>query len=451
MAKIMERAREIVRPLVRDGKPVNARKLQAEHSISHVTFEAAVAVERAWLEGASGTRVTGMTRPIEATGPFPYHPFADCFPLIEGDELEALAADIAANGLVNAIVLHDDMILDGRNREKACEKAGIAPRYEVYEGDDPLGFVISLNIKRRHLDTAQLASAGANMANMRQGERTDRPSAKLQKVISQADAAAMLGVSVRTVATASAIIKASEEVADAVFKGRVTLATAIDIVDLKLDDGDLKQLLSLPTKADIERNTARFKKDKRRDEVFQRIQKEAQGTAPEWPTGRFSVFYADPPWEDDFGPTGREVERHYPIMPLDDIMDLPVASIATDDAVLFLWALPHMLPKALAVAAHWGFEYRTNMVWVKDKIGLGQWARQKHEILIVARRGEFPPPPEHLRVPSVFQAPVGEHSAKPDIFAEMIERWYPTMAKIELFRRGPRPGWRAWGWEAGAA
>jgi N6-adenosine-specific RNA methylase IME4 len=106
-----------------------------------------------------------------------------------------------------------------------------------------------------------------------------------------------------------------------------------------------------------------------------------------------------------------------------------------------------MIHKALEVIATWGFEYRTYIVWKKDKIGLGRWARQQHELLLIGRKGEFPPPSEELRSSSVIDAPVSDiHSEKPDIFAEMIERWYPDQPKIELFRRGAaRPGWSAWG------
>jgi N6-adenosine-specific RNA methylase IME4 len=67
-------------------------------------------------------------------------------------------------------------------------------------------------------------------------------------------------------------------------------------------------------------------------------------------------------------------------MALDNITALPVYEISTPHAVLYLWALPHMLPKALDVMAHWGFEYRTCMVWAKDRIGLGQWVRNQHEL-----------------------------------------------------------------------
>ena len=98
----------------------------------------------------------------------------------------------------------------------------------------------------------------------------------------------------------------------------------------------------------------------------------------------------------------------------------------------------------------WGFVYRTNIVWVKDKIGMGYYARNQHETLLVARRGELPPPRESDRLSSVVHADRGEHSEKPAIFHELIERWYPEQPKIELFSRAPRLGWAAWGNEVKA-
>jgi N6-adenosine-specific RNA methylase IME4 len=168
-------------------------------------------------------------------------------------------------------------------------------------------------------------------------------------------------------------------------------------------------------------------------------------------SGRYSVIYADAPWEDEFGPNPRQTELHYPVMMLDEIKALPVNEISTPDAALYLWALPHMVPTALEVMAAWGFEYRTQMIWGKDKIGIGQWCRNQHEPLLIGRRGSFPPPPESVRSSSLVMAPRSEHSSKPAVFAELIERWYPDVPKIELFRRGaPRPGWAAWGNEVKA-
>jgi N6-adenosine-specific RNA methylase IME4 len=94
----------------------------------------------------------------------------------------------------------------------------------------------------------------------------------------------------------------------------------------------------------------------------------------------------------------------------------------------------------------WGFAYKTNLVWVKPSIGLGNWARNRHELLLLGRKGNHPTPdPEH-RPDSVIEAPRGRHSQKPSSVYELIETAHPQASKLELFARGtPRPGWTSWG------
>lgn len=101
---------------------------------------------------------------------------------------------------------------------------------------------------------------------------------------------------------------------------------------------------------------------------------------------------------------------------------------------------------ALAVMRAWGFTYKSQFVWVKNKIGLGFWNRNKHEILLVGVRGKPPGPAPGTQWASVIEAPVGAHSVKPEAALKMIEHYFPTLPKIELHRRGPaRPDWDAWG------
>jgi N6-adenosine-specific RNA methylase IME4 len=148
--------------------------------------------------------------------------------------------------------------------------------------------------------------------------------------------------------------------------------------------------------------------------------------------GKFAVIYADPPWryETPIGDGSRSIENHYPTMTLDEICALPVAEIAHDDAVLFLWATAPQLAQCTRVIDAWGFNYRTGMVWAKDKIGTGYWARNQHEHLLICKRGEMPHPPESARPASLVQAPRLEHSAKPPVFYEIIEAMYPGLRKI---------------------
>jgi len=96
----------------------------------------------------------------------------------------------------------------------------------------------------------------------------------------------------------------------------------------------------------------------------------------------------------------------------------------------------------------WGFDYRTNIVWVKDRDGMGYYVRQRHEMLLIGIRGRLPVPKPADRSSSVFEAPRGVHSAKPEGAYEIIERMYPDLPRVELFARRRRPGWEAWGHEA---
>jgi len=149
-----------------------------------------------------------------------FHPIADCFPLIEGDEFNDLVTDIKANGLLEKIVLYEDMILDGRNRERACESAGVAPEYEQYKGDKPIKFAISKNSIRRHMTTSQRAMAAAELETLEHGG--NRQDANLH--LARSEIAADMKVSPRSVATAKTI-KASD-LKDAVKSGKKTVHAA---------------------------------------------------------------------------------------------------------------------------------------------------------------------------------------------------------------------------------
>ena len=162
---------------------------------------------------------------------------------------------------------------------------------------------------------------------------------------------------------------------------------------------------------------------------------------PPLPTDEFDVIYADPPWH--YNMKSRGAENHYPV--IDELeltkLEIPFAK----DSILFLWATNAKLKEALTIMASWGFTYKTNLVWVKDKIGTGFYVRGKHELLLIGRKGEIPTPMEATRPSSVILEGVQEHSKKPDIVYEMIESMYPNRKYLELFARQTREGWVSWG------
>jgi N6-adenosine-specific RNA methylase IME4 len=198
------------------------------------------------------------------------------------------------------------------------------------------------------------------------------------------------------------------------------------------------------------------------DSIIQQGEKKARRTQREQdlackiktlPDIKAGVIVADPewqwePWSHETG-MDRAAANHYPTSCLEIIKSRDVPSIAAKDCVLFLWATIPMLPHALVVMATWGFDYKSHYAWGKDKFGTGYWSREKHELLLIGARGDVPCPAPGDQWDSLIMAPRGKHSEKPEIFLEMIEKYFPNIPKIELNRRGaPRPGWDAWGYEA---
>ena len=314
------------------------------------------------------------------------------------------------------------------------------------ETDDPIGYVISANLHRRHLNESQRAMVGARIveryaaqAKKRSGTRTDL-GANLPPGFGKArdKAAAIVNVSPRSVQLAKDVLtRGSAELVHVVDRGELAVSAAARILDLP--------------KAE---QTAAAR-DGRRGVVAAvyelRERRNAEVARNNKPLGRgsYAVVLADPPWSYDFLPSeSRATERHYPTMALEEIKALPVAGLAADDCVLFLWATAPKLAEALEVVAAWGFTYRTSAVWVKDKIGLGRYFRSQHEYVLVATRGEPPTPVPANRPPSVFEAPRTRHSQKPTVLHELVEKMYPSAPKIELFARCRREGWEAWGNEA---
>ena len=172
---------------------------------------------------------------------------------------------------------------------------------------------------------------------------------------------------------------------------------------------------------------------------------------PLLPEGLFDVIYADPPWP-YYLPLRGAPDAHYNTKSIEDICNLEVEGVSiqekiADDSILFLWATNPQLKAALEVIESWGFDYKTNMVWVKDKWGTGYYFRGQHELLLLAIKGDIPPPIEEVRKSSILQSPVHEHSKKPDEVYEYIEVMYPNRRYLELFARNQRENWTSWGLE----
>lgn len=158
-----------------------------------------------------------------------FHPVANVFPLMLESELAELAADIAANGLREPIWLDSDgKVIDGRNRYLACQRAEIEPMFRTYDGDDLIGFVVSLNLKRRHLSESQRAMVAAQIATLPKGNPTlSRPNAEISTFAPTVrQAAQLLNVSPASVTNARKVMqKGTSEEIEAVKAGEIAVGT----------------------------------------------------------------------------------------------------------------------------------------------------------------------------------------------------------------------------------
>lgn len=357
-----------------------------------------------------------------------FHEIANLFPMMGVDEFEQLKGDIKANGLIEPIVLYEDKILDGRNRWLACGEVGEKPRFDYYQEDQPVSFVISKNMNRRHLTASQKAMIATNVkpmleieARKRQGARTDL--ADFQELVPESSKQArdkagdLFGVSGRYVSDAELIKRKAPEYVEPIMQGEMTITDA----------------------------KRKINRDSRIDSILEK----AKGINPITSMGKYAVILADPPWQYEHPISdSRKIENQYPTQTIEDICSLEVANICTDNAILFLWASTPMLKKALQVMESWGFDYRTSMVWVKPSIGPGQWVRQRHELLLIGIKGSIPTPEGSNKPDSVIEYPRQEHSKKPEVIYQIVEKMYPLLPKVELYSRNQRDGWGSWGYEA---
>lgn len=157
-----------------------------------------------------------------------FHAIAGAFPLIEGPDFDELVADVRAHGVREPIVLLDGQILDGRNRYRAAQAAGVECPMRDYDGDDPVGFVVSLNLRRRHLNEGQRAWAAGQIARLEQGDRSiDR------SFPTQGEAAAMLNISESSVRRAAVVRDHGvPELQELVARGEAAPSTAAAVARL---------------------------------------------------------------------------------------------------------------------------------------------------------------------------------------------------------------------------
>ena len=371
---------------------------------------------------------------------YEFHAVSSIFPLMQGEVFEAFIVDVQIHGLREPIWLYQGKVIDGRNRYRACQRAAVEPHFREWKGKgSPIAFVLSENLHRRHLDESGRAMVAARAKPLFEKEAKERlhlsnaNRANLphsDKGKARDHAAKAVNVSPRIVESASRILRTgSAELIGAVDSGLIPVSGASQLVDESVD----------AQRAVLRKIESGEVSSVKRAKVF--LQAEALNKKPPpLPTGPFDVIVIDPPWRYDNreeDPTHR-TSNPYPDQSVDQIQTLGIPALAADDAILWLWTTNAHLPVAFCVLTAWGFQYKTMLTWVKDRMGTGDWLRGQTEHCLMAIRGK--PVVTLTNQTTVVCGPLRQHSRKPDQFYALVESLCPG-SKVELFGREHREGW----------
>lgn len=378
-----------------------------------------------------------------------FHRIASIFPLLEGDELQALVDDIRKHGLREPVWLYDGKILDGRNRARACELAGITPTTRTFSGGylDAVAFVWSENVHRRHLDPGQLA-----VAEVKRARFCSEYAAEVERMREEARGRQNTAIRERDErGRASPLTQQIGEVVDRHDNETVAVRAKAAGTNRRYLEAAEKLLKTAPERLEpVERG------EKTMSQVIREVaREEKQANVAALPTDKFRIIYADPPWSygnsgsglDQYGPA----ERHYPAMTIAELCAMDIRTVTEDNAVLFLWVTSPLLDECWPVIKAWGFEYKTSFVWDKVKHNFGHYNSVRHELLLICTRGSCTPDVPTL-IDSVQTIERTErHSEKPEEFRRIIEILYTQGKRLELFARGTHEGWSTWGNECAPA
>lgn len=157
---------------------------------------------------------------------------------------------------------------------------------------------------------------------------------------------------------------------------------------------------------------------------------------------KFKTIYADPPWKYGNQSTRAATDNHYDTMTIDDISALPINELADDESHLHLWTTTSFRFDCLEIIRAWGFEYKSEIIWCKPQIGIGNYVRVSHETLLICTRGGLTG--QATDVKSWLVHDRTKHSEKPEEFRKLVESISPS-PRLELFGRRVADGWTVWG------
>ena len=366
--------------------------------------------------------------------------FQSLIPPLSSEELAGLEQSLLSEGCRDPLVVWNNTIIDGHHRYAICCKYDIVfqtvEKTELESELDVKIWMIKNQFNRRNLPIETRLALAYKFKEFEQEKAKARMQATQFKATDLNMAYPLVGNPQEEELKKEQSVQSRGtlgEIAKMAGVGHTT-AEQYDTIQRKGTE-EQKEGVAL-RKASIKKVYNEIRKQERLE----------QNKATEWPEGKYRVIYADPPWQygDERSGYGGAID-HYNTMSIEELCQMPVASLAEDNAILFLWATAPLLPEALELVEAWGFTYKTNIVWDKVRPNLGNYTSVRHEHLILAVKGSGVPDNTE-RFDSVQTVErVGRHSEKPEEFRNIIETLYTYGNKVELFARKKIDGWVSYG------
>lgn len=374
--------------------------------------------------------------------------FSSLIPALAEEERQTLEANLLRDGCLAPVVIwaEQGLLLDGHHRKAICEQHGIG--YQVRQVSLPdrnaaKRWIIEHQLGRRNLTPFQRAELVLHEKAMLAAEALERKRSGKSTPPMEDHQNSGEGWTDRRLAKKADL--SHDTIAKAEYIGR------------RADEQTKERLRRGETSVHAE-----YVRLKREEKERQRQQRRAANARQVEQTGslddllatgaKFATLVLDPPWdwgdEGDCDQLGR-ARPVYTTMPLEKLLELPVPTLADEDSHLYLWITNRSLPKGFVLVEHWGFRYITALTWCKPHFGMGNYFRGSTEHVLFGVRGSQPL--KRKDAGTWFAAPRGPqgHLSKPAAFYELVESCSPG-PYLELFARGKREGWVAWGAEADA-
>ena len=380
--------------------------------------------------------------------------FKKLIPPLSGDEFRQLEENILNEGIREKIILWQGMIIDGHNRYEIAQKHGL--EFETMEkefsdrdsvkiwiidnqsGRRNLSDFVKYELKKIKIEILRKRGEEKRNSNLKQFENTELSTIdKTEKHDTRQIIADELGWSTGKTGMADIVDKkAPEEIKEKLRREEMSINQAYK----EIKQAEKKQELEQKKQEYAERvQEISLLKDERKIDLFDTDKK-------------FRIIYADPPWsyndkcEAGAVQSGGVEVRHYDVMSIDQLCDLPVEEITEKNSVLFMWVTSPLLDECFDVIKSWGFKYKASFVWDKVSHNMGHYNSVRHEFLLICTKGSCLPDEKKLidSVQSIEKT--NKHSQKPIEFMNIIDELYTHGDRIELFcREAQKENWFFWG------